>query len=116
MLILFESVRDAVGYALDYQRTLDERALGIEARAGIHYGRIRLLAEALGERAHAEKNLNAVALSCLQGEVDLAEGRLERARASLQDAIGQAAAMGVDPHRIEQVADPREAIGRALAA
>jgi class 3 adenylate cyclase len=29
MLILFESIKDAVGYALEYQRMLRERALGI---------------------------------------------------------------------------------------
>ena len=74
------------------------------------------LAEALSKRAHAEKNLNAVALLCLQGEVDLADGEVERAQASLDDALRQAAAMGVDSHRIEQVAELRQAIERARHA
>jgi len=33
---------------------------------------------------------------CLQGEVELADGEVERAKASLEDAVSQAAAMGVD--------------------
>ncbi len=42
MLVLFDSVDDAVGYALAYHAGLRERALGIEARAGIHYGSVSL--------------------------------------------------------------------------
>jgi len=42
MLLLFESVADAVGYALAYHAALRERKVGIEARAGIHFGPVSL--------------------------------------------------------------------------
>jgi hypothetical protein len=43
MLLLFESVADAVGYALAYHAALSrERKVCIEARAGIHFGPVSL--------------------------------------------------------------------------
>ena len=42
MLVLFDNVADAVDYALAYHAALRERRLGIEARAGIHFGPILL--------------------------------------------------------------------------
>ena len=42
MLVLFDAVADAVGYALAYHDALREQALDIEARAGIHVGPIGL--------------------------------------------------------------------------
>ena len=42
MLLLFEAVTDAVGYALAYHRALSAAQLPIRARAGIHVGAVSL--------------------------------------------------------------------------
>ena len=42
MLLLFDDVRDAVGYALAYHRALAARELPFKARAGIHVGPVSL--------------------------------------------------------------------------
>src|SRR6186713_2056068 len=42
MLLLFDAVADALGYALAYHGAIRERGLPIKARAGIHYGAVSL--------------------------------------------------------------------------
>ena len=76
MLILFDSVRDAVEYALEYQRTLDERGLGIQARAGIHYGRVSLRANPAEDVARGAKpiEVDGIALPMAARVTSLARG------------------------------------------
>ena len=76
MLVLFDAVDDAVGYALAYQRALRERGLGIEARAGIHVGPISLRANPADDVARGAKpvEVDGIALPTVARVMSVAGG------------------------------------------
>ena len=76
MLVLFNAVADAVGYALAYQRVLRESALGIEARAGIHVGPISLRANPADDVARGAKpvEVDGIALPTVARVMSVAAG------------------------------------------
>ena len=55
MLLLFDAVGDAVGYALAYHQALRDRGLEIKARAGIHLGPVTLRANPADDVARGAK-------------------------------------------------------------
>jgi predicted ATPase/tetratricopeptide (TPR) repeat protein len=55
MLLLFDSVDDAVGYAFAYHQALRDRKLGITARAGIHFAPVSLRANPADDVARGAK-------------------------------------------------------------
>lgn len=76
MLVLFDAVADALGYALAYQRALREGALGIEARAGIHVGPISLRANPPEDVARGAKpvEVDGIALPTVARVMSVAAG------------------------------------------
>jgi predicted ATPase/class 3 adenylate cyclase len=57
MLLLFDSVRDAVGYGLAYQRELGLRLPALRARTGVHFGPVTLRTNPPADVARGAKPL-----------------------------------------------------------
>lgn len=76
MLILFQGVGDAVGYALAYHQALRERGLGIKARAGIHLGAVSLRANPPEDVARGAKpiEVDGIALPMVARVMSIALG------------------------------------------
>jgi class 3 adenylate cyclase len=55
LLMLFESVADAAGYALAYHRALDRAGLPFRARAGLHWGPVTVRANSEVDVAQGAK-------------------------------------------------------------
>lgn len=63
MLLLFDSVPDAAGYALAYHRALKAQGLPFTARAGLHSGRVTLRANAPEDVARGAKPVEVIGLA-----------------------------------------------------
>ncbi|WP_284614710.1 ATP-binding protein [Aquabacterium humicola] len=63
MLLLFDSVPDAAGYALAYHRALKAQGLPFAARAGLHSGRVTLRANAPEDVARGAKPVEVIGLA-----------------------------------------------------
>ena len=63
MLLLFDQVADAVGYALAYHRALAARDLPIKARAGIHVGPVTLRPNPAADVARGAKPIEVAGLA-----------------------------------------------------
>lgn len=63
MLLLFDTVADAIGYALAYHQAIDQQNFGIKARAGIHFGPISLRANPAADVARGAKPVEVVGLA-----------------------------------------------------
>lgn len=110
MLVLFDGVADAVGCALDYHAAM--RALGIQARAGIHFGLVSLRANPPPDVARGAKpiEVGGIALPIVARIMSIAAG----AQTLLSDDARRA--LGAAPQRIQShghwilhgVADPIE--------
>jgi predicted ATPase/class 3 adenylate cyclase/Flp pilus assembly protein TadD len=76
MLLLFDAVDDAVGYALTYHQALRRRGLGIEARAGIHVGPVSLRANPAEDVARGAKpiEVDGIALPMVARVMSVAAG------------------------------------------
>ncbi len=95
ILALFEGVADAVGYALDYHAAV--RALGIEARAGIHFGPVSLRANLPDDIARGAKpvEVDGIALPVVARIMSIAS----RAQTLLSEDARRA--LGDVPQRIQ---------------
>jgi len=76
MLLLFDAVGDAVGYALAYHQALRDRGLGIRARAGIHLGPVTLRANPAEDVARGAKpiEVDGIALPMVARIMSIAGG------------------------------------------
>ena len=76
MLLLFDSVGDAVGYALAYHQALRDGDLGITARAGIHFGPVSLRANPADDIARGAKpiEVDGIALPMVARIMSIAGG------------------------------------------
>jgi predicted ATPase/class 3 adenylate cyclase/Tfp pilus assembly protein PilF len=115
LLILFDSVSDAAGYALEYHRALRERGLGIEARAGIHFGPVNLRANPATDIARGAKpvEVDGIALPMAARVMSLARGGqtllTAAARAALDDVLAGSATVDTHGHyRLKGIAEPVE--------
>ena len=63
LLLLFDSVADAVGYALAYHRALTGLKLPFKARAGVHFGPVTLRANAAADIALGAKPIEVEGLA-----------------------------------------------------
>jgi predicted ATPase/class 3 adenylate cyclase/tetratricopeptide (TPR) repeat protein len=97
MLVLFDTVSDALGYALEYHGALRARGLGIKARAGIHFGRVSLRANPSEDVARGAKaiEVDGIALPMVARVMSVAVGG--------QTLISDDArsALGVVPQRMQ---------------
>lgn len=97
ILVLFDAVSDAVGYALAYHRALSEHGLGIKARAGIHIGPVTLRTNPLEDVARGAKpiEVDGIALPMVARVMSIAGGG--------QTLLSEDArrALGVVPERIQ---------------
>lgn len=95
ILVLFDRVGDAVGYALDYHAAM--RALRIEARAGIHFGPVSLRANPAQDVARGAKpiEVGGIALPIVARIMSIAL----RAQTLLSEDARQA--LGAVPQRIQ---------------
>ncbi len=76
MLLLFDSVGDAVGYALAYHQALRDAGLEIAARAGIHLGPVSLRANPADDIARGAKpiEVDGIALPMVARIMSIAGG------------------------------------------
>ena len=76
MLLLFDGVADALGYALAYHGAIRERGLAIKARAGIHYGTVSLRANPPEDVARGAKpiEVDGIALPMVARVMSIAGG------------------------------------------
>jgi predicted ATPase/class 3 adenylate cyclase/Tfp pilus assembly protein PilF len=76
MLLLFDGVADALGYALAYHAAIRERGLPIKARAGIHYGAVSLRANPPEDVARGAKpiEVDGIALPMVARVMSIAGG------------------------------------------
>lgn len=76
MLLLFDTVPDALGYALAYHAALREHGLGIKARAGIHFGSVSLRANPADDVARGAKpiEVDGIALPMVARVMAIAGG------------------------------------------
>ena len=76
MLLLFDSVPDALGYALAYHRRHPRARLGIKARAGIHFGAVTLRANPADDVARGAKpiEVDGIALPMVARVMSIAGG------------------------------------------
>ncbi|HEY2560539.1 MAG TPA: tetratricopeptide repeat protein [Caldimonas sp.] len=76
MLLLFDAVSDALGYALAYHAAIRDEALGIKARAGIHLGPISLRANPAHDVARGAKpiEVDGIALPMVARIMSIAGG------------------------------------------
>jgi predicted ATPase/class 3 adenylate cyclase/Tfp pilus assembly protein PilF len=63
MLLLFDGVDDAVGYALEYHAAIAEKGLPIQARAGIHVGSVTLRSNSAQDIARGAKALEVAGIA-----------------------------------------------------
>ena len=63
MLLLFEDVDDAIGYALAYHRAIEADDLPIKVRAGIHFGAVTLRANTVEDVARGAKPIEVIGLA-----------------------------------------------------
>jgi len=63
VLIMFESVADAAGYALAYHRALDALGLPFKARVGLHFGQVTLRANSAADVALGAKPFDVEGLA-----------------------------------------------------
>ena len=110
MLLLFDRVMDAVGYALDYHAALAE--LPFKARAGIHVGTVTLRANAPEDVARGAKawQIDGLALSVTARVMSIAQGGQtllsQEARQALGIATQRIQSQGA--WRLHGVAEPVE--------
>jgi len=112
MLLLFDAVSDAVGYALAYHHDLAARALPFKARAGIHVGQVSLRPNPADDVARGAKpvEVHGIALPIAARVMSVALGAQTLLSADARLALG------VVPHRVMShghwrlhgVADPIE--------
>ena len=97
MLLLFEEVADAVGYALAYHRALAARGLPFKARAGIHVGPVTLRPNPADDVARGAKpvEVDGLALPIAARVMSLALGGQTLLSADARLALG------VVPQRIQ---------------
>lgn len=121
MLMLFDDVADATGYALAYHDALAHRELPIQARAGIHFGPVTLRANAAHDIARGAKpiEVGGVAVPIAARVMSVARGGQTLlsadARAALDGAPGGVATTGA-PHalhshghwRLQGITEPLE--------
>jgi predicted ATPase/class 3 adenylate cyclase len=76
MLLLFDTVADAVGYALAYHQALRVGGLTIRARAGIHFGPVSLRANPAEDVARGAKpvEVDGIALPMVARIMSIANG------------------------------------------
>ena len=90
MLVLFDAVEDAVGYALAYHQALRESDLGIRARAGIHVGPVSLRANPASDVARGAKpiEVDGIALPMVARIMSIAGGGQTLLSADARRALG----------------------------
>jgi predicted ATPase/class 3 adenylate cyclase len=112
MLLLFDDVRDAVGYALAYHRGLAARALPFKARAGIHVGPVSLRPNPPDDVARGAKpvEVDGLALPIAARVMSVALGAQTLLSADARIALGVAPQRVVSHGhwRMHGVADPVE--------
>ena len=76
MLLLFDAVGDAVGYALAYHQALRDRGLDMKARAGVHLGPVTLRANPAEDVARGAKpiEVDGIALPMVARIMSIAGG------------------------------------------
>ncbi len=97
ILVLFDAVADALGYALAYHRAIRERGLRIKARAGIHFGLVSLRANPGEDVARGAKpiEVDGIALPVVARVMSIAGG----GQTLLSDDARRA--LGVVPPRVQ---------------
>ena len=116
MLLLFDQVADAVGYALAYHRALAARDLPIKARAGIHVGPVTLRPNPAADVARGAKpiEVDGLALPIAARVMSIALGGQTLLSADARLALGVVATADsprVQSHghwRMQGVAEPVE--------
>ncbi|HKX43037.1 MAG TPA: tetratricopeptide repeat protein [Burkholderiaceae bacterium] len=112
MLLLFDSVGDAVGYALAYQRAIAALALPFKARAGLHVGPVHLRANPPDDVARGAKPLqvDGIALAIAARVMSVALGGQTLLSASARGALGDVPERVVSHGhwRLQGLADPIE--------
>jgi len=112
MLLLFDDVRDAVGYALAYHRALAARELPFKARAGIHVGPVSLRPNPADDVARGAKpvEVDGLALPIAARVMSVALGAQTLLSADARLALGVATQRVVSHGhwRMHGVADPIE--------
>jgi predicted ATPase/class 3 adenylate cyclase/Tfp pilus assembly protein PilF len=110
MLLLFDTVADAVGFALAYHRTLKARGLPILARAGIHWGPVNLRPNPPADVARGAKPLevDGLALPVVARVMSVALGGQTLLSADAQAALGPVAQRVVSHGcwQLQGIADP----------
>lgn len=97
MLVLFDSVADAVGYALAYHQALRQQRLPIQARAGIHVGALSLRPNPAADIARGAKpvEVDGIALPTAARVMSIAAGGQTLLSADARLVLG------VVPQRVE---------------
>jgi predicted ATPase/class 3 adenylate cyclase/Flp pilus assembly protein TadD len=90
MLLLFEVVSDAVGYALAYHQALRESGLGIKARSGVHFGPVSLRPNPADDVARGAKpvEVDGIALPMVARIMAIAGGGQTLLSESARRALG----------------------------
>jgi predicted ATPase/tetratricopeptide (TPR) repeat protein/class 3 adenylate cyclase len=90
MLLLFDVVSDAVGYALAYHQALRESGLGIKARSGVHFGPVSLRANPPDDVARGAKpvEVDGIALPMVARIMTIAGGGQTLLSESAKRALG----------------------------
>jgi predicted ATPase/class 3 adenylate cyclase/Tfp pilus assembly protein PilF len=112
MLLLFERVEDAVGYALDYHRALAKIGLPFKARAGIHVGEVVLRANPADDVARGAKpvEVDGIALPVTARVMSVALGGQTLLTGDARIALGitQLRLQSHGHWRLHGLADPME--------
>ena len=112
MLLLFDSVADALGYALAYHRAIRERGLAFTARAGIHFGRVILRANLPEDIARGAKpiEVDGIALPTVARVMSIASGGQTLLSEHARGALGMSP-LGIQSHGhwlLHGIAQPME--------
>ena len=99
MLLLFDAVADALGYALEYHRAIRERGLSIKARAGIHFGRVHLRANTPEDIGRGAKpiEVDGIALPMVARIMSIARGGQTLLSEDAKGALGTSS-LGIQSH------------------
>jgi len=112
MLMLFDRVDDAVGYALAYHAALRSLPVALQARAGVHFGPVILRRNSAEDVAHGAKPLEVegIAKPTAARIMTLAAGGQTLLSAEARVALGDTP-LRVQSHgywRIKGIAEPME--------
>jgi len=90
MLLLFESADDALGYAVEYQRSLASLTPPLQARAGLHVGPVALRTNSAAdvERGAKPVEVDGAAKAAAARVMSVAMGRQILLSSAARDALG----------------------------